>query len=84
MASAKDYIIFGAKDCEFCDDAKILLETLGFDYTFVLLSDDYKQEVKRFYDWSTVPIVLSRELETGLVKFIGGFSDLEAFLSEQN
>ena len=71
------YIIFMKDDCPYCVNAVELLKSKGLDYhSIVFRSDqnDILSEVKDAYQWSTVPIIVSREGDH--IKLIGGYTDL--------
>tara|TARA_B100000427_G_C15518304_1_gene599175 strand:- start:1489 stop:1737 length:249 start_codon:yes stop_codon:yes gene_type:complete len=76
------FIIFGRSTCPFCTMAEDYLNCMQkqsrfLDYaTKPSILEDYKE----FYGQETVPIILSNNLETGLVKKIGGYSDLLEYL----
>jgi len=72
------FIIIGRSTCPFCNMAEDFLkannrETIFLDYVNKPeLLDDYKD----FHNQSTVPIILSNNKKSGLVKMIGGYTDL--------
>ena len=35
------------------------------------------EQAKNFYNWKTVPMIIENNLETGEVKFIGGYDSLK-------
>jgi hypothetical protein len=52
-------------------------EVIFLDYaTRPQILDDYKN----FHDHQTVPIILSNNIDSGLVKKVGGYSDLLEYL----
>ena len=75
---AKRYIVYGLDSCPYCHTARQTLNDSGLQSVyFELESDlDFLEEVKEFYDFATVPIILENDLITGEVQFIGGCSDL--------
>ena len=72
------FIIIGRSTCKFCALAEDLLLASHREFVFLdyakkpSILEDYKE----FYKQETVPIILSNNIETGLVKKIGGYSDL--------
>ena len=48
------------------------------DYIFMDYCDnlDILEEYKDFHNQKTVPIILSNNTETGMIKKVGGYSDL--------
>ena len=72
------YIIYGINECPFCDRVLKFLEDSSREFVYFNLSEDmdFLREVKLFYNWSTVPIVLSNNKITGLTNLIGGCDDL--------
>jgi glutaredoxin len=80
------YILFTKKSCPFCTKAVDFLEQTKADYSEVVFDQDQEQkvlqEIKDAYEWSTVPMIFSREGNS--IKFIGGYTDLvELFIDEQ-
>jgi glutaredoxin len=72
------YIIIGRSSCPFCTMAQDIALAYGREFTFLdfNVKRDILEDYKNFYKQKTVPIILSNHLETGLVKKIGGYSDL--------
>ena len=81
---AERFIVIGRSTCPFCTMAEDLLkaskkECIFLDYCpSVHILEDYK----KFYNQSTVPIILSNHLDTGYTKRIGGYTDLLEYLGE--
>lgn len=79
-----NYILFVKDECPYCVDAEDLLTSKDLDFKKVVFSEEQQQtltDIKSAYDWPTVPMVFHR---TGRdVKFIGGFSDLTEYLSDE-
>ena len=71
-------IIYGRNSCPFCVYSVDLCIARNVPYIFLDYQDrpEILEECKEFYSHSTVPIVLSNKLDSGLVKKIGGYSDL--------
>ena len=74
----KRYILIGRSTCPFCTMAEDFLEANQVQTVFLDYSDrpSILEDYKDFHNHSTVPIILENDLSTGLVKFIGGYSDL--------
>jgi len=72
------YLVYGTDWCGFCKKAIELLKACSKEFDFLDLTgdDDYLAEVKCFYDTKTVPVILEIS-HTGIVRHIGGFSDLK-------
>lgn len=74
----KKYFIIGRSTCPFCVMAEDLMIASKIEYVFMdynrrqSMLDDYKE----FYNHPTVPIILSNDIETGLTKFVGGYTQL--------
>jgi len=70
--------IYGKPMCPFCDKAKNLCETRGFNYTYKSLGTDYTREelMEQFPNARTVPqIVISG-------KKIGGYDQFTQYLDD--
>ena len=72
------YIVIGRSSCPYCKLAVDFLEDKVFQHEFLDYVDsrDILEDYKTFYKQDTVPIILSNNIETGLTKKIGGYSDL--------
>ncbi len=78
----KRYIIYGRQGCPYCSFAQDYcqakeLEVVYLDYTN---HADALKDCMNFYKTKTVPIILENDLETGLTRFVGGYTDLLEFL----
>ena len=84
MARAISFLVYGRSSCPYCVESTDLLGFAGIDYHFFDLEDDreFLEEVKEFYNQSTVPIVLKVDGPTGIVKLIGGCDDLRSWLND--
>ena len=84
MARGTIFLIYGRSSCPYCCKAVDLLSFAGIEHDFFDLEEDreFLEEVKKFYEHKTVPIVLRIDGETGLVKLIGGCSELEEWLND--
>ena len=73
------FVIFGRKECPWCQKAKELVASKGYDYSFVDMRDpstgwtkeDTESLMEKTPGFSTVPRVFYGN------RFIGGYSDLE-------
>jgi len=70
--------IFGKTDCIHCEKAKILCTQKGIDFGYQELGKDFEMDLilERFPGARTFPQIIVDG------KHIGGFDDLEAFLSK--
>lgn len=78
-----NYIVFISNDCPYCDDTIDLLKSHNLNYKVVRFDYDQRyllNEVKRSFDWPTVPIVIKREGDD--IQFVGGYQDLTESLKE--
>lgn len=79
----EQFIIIGRSTCRFCAMAQDFLSAKLIKYQFL----DYNssrailEEYKEFYKQETVPIILSNNTNSGLVKKVGGYTDLVDYLS---
>ena len=76
-----NYIIFTTDDCPYCDDTIDLLKKHKLNYRMVRFEHDQRyllNDIKRSFDWPTVPIVISRDLND--IQLIGGYDDLKQTL----
>ena len=71
-------LIYGRSSCPFCIHAQdfCIANSLEFKFLDYIHDEEFLEECKEFYDHPTVPIVLSNDLDSGLVKKIGGYTDL--------
>jgi len=75
------YIIYGAKWCNYCNMAASLIKSNGIQFYYMDLTEDneYKEDVKRFYNVRTIPLILAIS-HSGITKRIGGYTELREFL----
>tara|TARA_R110001599_G_C12016867_1_gene638587 strand:- start:344 stop:604 length:261 start_codon:yes stop_codon:yes gene_type:complete len=80
------YKIYARADCPFCVYAKELLVEREEQFMFCCLdsSDILLSYFKKKYDWNTVPIIIEKHTEKNEEKFIGGFTDLKAYLGVED
>ena len=72
------YILFIREECPFCTMATALLEYKKLDYSVINFESgqtEILEEIKKAYDWKTVPMIFLREKNK--IEFIGGYSDLK-------
>jgi glutaredoxin len=66
-----------------------LLHEAGLDFVLVLVdnSPDYYHEIKKRYEWETVPMIVEHAPD-GVETFIGGYTDLrnkfQEFINEEH
>lgn len=72
------YIIIGRSSCPFCTMAIDFLKCKGRESIFLDYDLDRSilEEYKDFYNQKTVPIIISNNIKSGLVKKIGGYDNL--------
>ena len=72
------FIIIGRSSCPFCIMAVDFLNCKETESIFLDYEENREilEDYKSFHNQNTVPIVLSNNLETGLVKKVGGYTDL--------
>ena len=60
-----------------------MLHDSGHEFVLTLVdnSPEFYHTVKKKYDWQTVPMIVENDI-TGNEKFIGGYTDLEEYFSE--
>jgi len=70
--------IYGKPMCPFCDKAKRLCETRGFDFTYKSLGTDYTREelMEQFPNARTVPQIVINGLK------IGGYEQFTQYLDD--
>jgi glutaredoxin len=76
------YVLFGKPTCPFCVKAGNLLEERNLTYHMVNFEEDQAETlkvVKTAWGWETVPMVFYVN-DSGDIKFLGGFDDLERHL----
>ena len=79
--------IIGRRGCPYCTHAERLLNEKNLDFTSEVLERGSSElnEAKKRYNWSTVPIINHVMVANdGVIqeRFVGGFSDLVAYLRE--
>ena len=75
------YILFVKEECPYCSLAEGLLDERQLRYDSVHFSPeqaDILEEMKKVYEWTTVPMVFRRD--SNQIEFIGGYTDLKVFL----
>tara|TARA_A100001391_G_scaffold164759_1_gene124524 strand:- start:103 stop:345 length:243 start_codon:yes stop_codon:yes gene_type:complete len=78
------YIVFLKNNCPYCVETINLLNSKGLNYQTISLDQapaNVLADIKSAYEWSTVPIVFSKQgKETNL---IGGYTDLKKELASE-
>ena len=76
------FIIIGRLTCPFCAKAIDYCKAKNAEYVFFNYTEvpEMLEEYKIFHQQSTVPIILSNNLESGYTKKLGGYSDLLEYL----
>ena len=69
--------------CPWCVDAINLMHANGCEFVLTLVDNcpEFYHNVKKKYDWQTVPMIVEIDV-TGNEKFIGGFTDLKDYFAE--
>ncbi len=77
--------IYAWTDCPYCNDAKELLINKKEQFVFCCIdqSDLLLQHIKTRWGWATVPLILEKRTDSQEVKFVGGYTDLKAYLEEE-
>ncbi len=76
------FIIIGRLTCPFCTKAIDYCKAKNAEYVFFNYTErpEILEEYKQFHKQTTVPIILTNNLETGYTKKLGGYSDLLEYL----
>ncbi len=76
----KKFKLYTKNSCPYCHAAvRLITESqCGYECHSIDAQPELLTEVKRKYNWKTVPIVL--EITDEGEKFIGGFTDLQEYL----
>ena len=75
------YILFVKETCPYCVMAEELLRDHGQELNTVVFGPEQLgtlEEMKKAYDWATVPMVFKRE--GNQIEFVGGYTDLKEYL----
>ena len=78
--------VYAGTECPFCVHAKELLISKGEQFMFCCLdqSDALLRFFKTKYSWDTVPMIIEKHTDHNSEKFIGGYTDLVAYLGEKD
>lgn len=81
MRTDKTFKVYTSPTCHFCQLAINLLRECEADFTTRSIDGcpGILQEVRKSHNWGTVPIIF--ETTGGRDKFIGGYTDLQEYLS---
>ena len=78
------FIVHGRVSCPYCVKAVSLLEEKNISYIFSPVAGELLKEVKKKWDYKTVPVVVERDLHyIEHENFIGGYEDLYSYLSPE-
>ena len=70
--------IFGKTQCPYCDKAKALCESKGYEYTYKQLDKDFtKREL--FQEFPTARTFPQIKMDS---QYVGGYTELEAHLNK--
>ncbi len=77
------YIVYGKKNCGYCERAVKLLQNRGLSFTYFSFDDNDDKMIELFtnYNWKTVPLIVISENSD--ISFIGGYDDLVKKLQVQ-
>jgi glutaredoxin len=78
------FIIIGRSSCPFCAMAEDLLSCKGIQSIFLdyELNQHILEDYKDFYNQKTVPIIILNNTDTGLIRKVGGYTDLLEHVGE--
>ncbi len=77
------YLVYGRASCPYCAQAIQLLSSLNKEYIFFDEEDKEELEkIKFFHKHKTVPIILTNDLSTGIVRLVGGFTELKELVGD--
>ena len=75
MKMIKPYVIYGKQDCIYCDKARRLLKSHGYDFTYLQLDSDYTMdELWEKVKFTTYPQIFLYDYS------IGGYTALQKSL----
>ena len=82
MIRDKTFFLYTTSECGFCKRAKEKLEEHDLKFIVMELNKDHEtlKSLKKEMGWGTVPMIF--ELDGKNHKFIGGYTDLVAYLGE--
>ena len=72
------YILYVHEDCPFCKKASSLLREKNKNFNTLGLKRRPKvlAELKKIYDWPTVPIIVEQHMYENASTLVGGYTDL--------
>ena len=78
----KRYVIYGRDGCPYCSFAQDFCQAKGLEIVYLDYTSrtEALKDCMAFYKMKTVPIILENDLETGLTRLVGGYTDLLEFL----
>jgi glutaredoxin len=76
------FMIYGVTDCPHCLRAQALCMEKDVDYAWIMMdwSKDYRERVKKTFNWSTYPIITKLDYQSGAEHLVGGFDELQVEL----
>jgi len=79
------YHVYAKATCPWCVQAINMLHEHGYEFVLTLVenSPEFYHNVKKKYEWQTVPMIVEIDV-AGNEKFIGGFTDLKDYFTEQS
>lgn len=80
-----EFIIYGKEDCKYCNKAKNLLDTFGYNYRYTDVKEEEIDliELARKLGISKVTTVPQIQVvENEVTTYIGGFDKLDLFIQE--
>ena len=77
LAHENGYMLYTLSYCPFCVAAKEFLLESKLNHTIIPMDgkEDLLDEIKKMWQWETVPIVLEKKEST--LRLIGGYDDLK-------
>ena len=77
------FLVYGRRSCPYCKRAEELLQAQGRQYIFFDEENrDELEKIKLFHNHKTVPIILTNNLSTGIVRLVGGFTELKELIDD--
>ena len=80
------YEIYAWTECPFCIKAREFLSSRGLQFMFCCIdeSKELLDHIKKKYQWTTVPLIVKVDVETGDKEFVGGYTDLVKCLGDKS
>lgn len=80
-----EFIIYGKKDCKYCNKAKNLLDTFGYSYRYTDVKEeeiDLIELARRLGISKVTTVPQIQVVENEVTTYIGGFDKLDLFIQE--